>query len=146
MSENEKEQVQTITCKETWKLMQENPSAVLIDVRSNMEFLFIGHPVGSVHLAWIDEPEWEPNPNFAREVRELMLGKVICDHDSGECPPILLICRSGRRSLVAGEVLIEAGFRNVYNVKEGFEGPRDEHHHRSTISGWRFEGLPWEQC
>ena len=126
--------------------MQENPSAVLIDVRSNMEFLFIGHPVGSVHLAWIDEPEWEPNPNFAREVRELMLGKVICDHDSGECPPILLICRSGRRSLVAGEVLIEAGFRNVYNVKEGFEGPRDEHHHRSTISGWRFEGLPWEQC
>ena len=146
MPAEEKEEVKTITCKETWKLMQENPSAVLIDVRSNMEFLFIGHPVGSVHLAWIDEPEWEPNPNFAREVRELMLGKVICDHDSGECPPILLICRSGRRSLVAGEVLVEAGFRNVYNVKEGFEGPRDEHHHRSTISGWRFEGLPWEQC
>lgn len=146
MSSNKKEKVQTITCKETWQLMQENSSAVLIDVRSNMEFLFIGHPVGSVHLAWIDEPEWEPNPNFAREVRELMLGKVICDHDSGECPPILLICRSGRRSLVAGEVLIEAGFKNIYNVKEGFEGPRDEHHHRSTISGWRFENLPWEQC
>lgn len=126
--------------------MQDEPSAVLIDVRSNMEFLFIGHPIGSVHLAWIDEPEWEPNPNFAREVRELMLGKVICDQESGDCPPILLICRSGRRSLVAGEKLIEAGFRNIYNVKEGFEGPRDDSHHRSTISGWRFEDFPWEQC
>lgn len=146
MTADKQEEVHTITCKETWQLMQENSSAVLIDVRSNMEFLFIGHPVGSVHLAWIDEPEWEPNPNFARDVRELMLGKVICDHDSGECPPILLICRSGRRSLVAGEKLLEAGFRNIYNVKEGFEGPRDEHHHRSTISGWRFENLPWEQC
>ena len=146
MSSDKQEQVHTITCKETWQLMQENSSAVLIDVRSNMEFLFSGHPVVSVHLAWIDEPEWEPNPNFARDVRELMLGKVICDHDSGECPPILLICRSGRRSLVAGEKLLEAGFRNIYTVKEGFEGPRDEHHHRSTISGWRFENLPWEQC
>ena len=146
MSAKKKDEVQTITCKETWQLMQDEPSAVLIDVRSNMEFLFIGHPIGSVHLAWIDEPDWEPNPDFAREVRELMLGKVICDQDSGDCPPILLICRSGRRSLVAGEKLIEAGFKNIYNVKEGFEGPRDDDHHRSTISGWRFEGLPWEQC
>ena len=101
--------------------MQDDPSTLLIDVRSNMEYLFIGHPVGALHLAWIDEPDWETNPNFARETRELMLGKVICDQESGDCPPILLICRSGRRSLVAGEKLIEAGFKNIYqlvNMKE----------------------------
>jgi hypothetical protein len=29
---------------------------------------------------------------------------------------------------------------------EGFEGPLDERHHRNTVSGWRKEGLPWEQA
>ncbi|MCC7217950.1 MAG: rhodanese-like domain-containing protein, partial [Burkholderiales bacterium] len=33
----------------------------------------------------------------------------------------------------------------VYNVLDGFEGPLDDRHHRGAKSGWRFEGLPWEQ-
>jgi hypothetical protein len=43
-------------------------------------------------------------------------------------------------------VLIENGFVDVYNVDEGFEGELDEEHHRSTQGGWRYHGLPWEQC
>jgi rhodanese-related sulfurtransferase len=58
----------------------------------------------------------------------------------------VLICRSGKRSLEAGNLLLKEGFENVYNVKDGFEGEPDEHHHRSTLGGWRYEGLPWEQC
>jgi len=50
------------------------------------------------------------------------------------------------RSLDAGELLLLEGFTRVYNVLEGFEGELDDHHHRSAAGGWRFHGLPWEQC
>jgi len=59
--------------------------------------------------------------------------------------PVVLICRSGHRSLDAGLALEKAGFAEVYNVSDGFEGPLDEKHRRGNISGWRSEGLPWEQ-
>lgn len=137
--------VKTISPKDAWQLSQDNPSSVLIDVRSSMEHLFIGHPKGSISIPWIDEPDWKIDPHFAANVRQVMLGGTICS-DEGECPPILLICRSGRRSLEAGEKLVEEGISNVYNIEGGFEGPLDEGHHRSTLAGWRFDGLPWEQC
>ena len=38
-----------------------------------------------------------------------------------------------------------AGFSNVINVVEGFEGPLDENYHRGKLGGWRFFGLPWQQ-
>ncbi len=139
----------SITSQEAWQILQDNPKTIFIDVRSEMEYLFIGHPIGAVHIPWIDEPDWKINPHFAKEVRKLMLGGIISDHDKG-CPleavPVLLICRSGRRSLEAGKVLIEDSFTNVYNISDGFEGPLDEKHHRSSLDGWRFHGLPWEQC
>ena len=59
---------------------------------------------------------------------------------------MILICRSVKRSKEAGKALLRAGFRHVYHVDKGFEGDLDEGHHRSTVAGWRFEGLPWEQC
>lgn len=139
------QQVQSLTPPEAYDLLHENPRAVLIDVRSGMEFLFIGHPVGAIHVPWMDEPDWEENPHFAREVRKVLLGGAVCDEDAG-CAPVLLICRSGKRSLRAGERLIAEGFTNVFNVAEGFEGELDDNHHRSTLGGWRYHGLPWEQC
>lgn len=139
-----KELVNTINPKETYALLESNPSAILIDVRAGMEFLMIGHPKGAVHIPWLDEPDWVPNPDFVRQVRNLLLGGITSIE--GGTPPILLICRSGKRSLEAGELLVREGIENVYNVQDGFEGPLDEHHHRSTVSGWRHEGLPWEQC
>lgn len=137
--------LKSLTSRQAWDLLQETPRAVLIDVRSNMEYLFVGHPAGAIHVPWIDEPDWIINPHFETDVRKLMLGGVSCDTDSG-CAPIILICRSGKRSKEAGERLLEHGFTEVYNVTDGFEGELDEHHHRSTLGGWRFEGLPWEQC
>ena len=126
-------------------MMQHEPRAVMIDVRSDMEFLFVGHPIGAIHIPWIDYPDWRLNANFVTEVRKLVLGGVCHDEpDSGV--PILLICRSGKRSLEAGNSLIKEGFCQVYNVAEGFEGDLDDHHHRSSRGGWRFHDLPWEQC
>ena len=136
--------VKSLNPQQAWQLIQDDPSAVLIDVRSNMEFLFIGHPVGAINVAWIDEPDWNINPHFATEVRRVILGGIRC-HESG-CAPVVLICRSGKRSLEAGELLVKEGFTDVYNVEEGFEGELDDEHHRSSMGGWRHAGLPWEQC
>ena len=49
---------------EASKLLKDNPEAQLIDIRTSMEFLFIGHPTESTHVAWMDDPDWEMNPEF----------------------------------------------------------------------------------
>jgi rhodanese-related sulfurtransferase len=137
--------VKTISPQEAWEIMQKEPRSVMIDVRSDMEFLFVGHPVGAIHIPWIDYPDWRLNPDFVTEVRKLVLGGI-CYEKPNSGVPILLVCRSGKRSLEAGNLLVKEGFCDVYNVAEGFEGELDEKHHRSTQGGWRFHGLPWEQC
>ena len=109
---------------EAAQFLHDNPSAVFIDCRSEMEYFFVGHPVGAHHVAWNDGPDWEINPHFVGQVKKV----------ASMNRPIVLICRSGHRSLDAG-----------YNVLDGFEGPLDETHHRGSVSGWRKEGLPWEQ-
>ena len=133
------------TPQQAWQILQEDPTALLVEIRSTMEYLFVGHPTGAVHVPWIDEPDWTVNADFDTEIRKLLLGGAVCSSEN-PCTPIILICRSGKRSLEAGKALIAAGLRNVYHIDEGFEGDLDEHHHRSTKGGWRFRGLPWEQC
>jgi rhodanese-related sulfurtransferase len=144
MSET-KHDVQHLTPQQAAALMQQNPRAILVDVRSNMEFLFVGHPRGAVHIPWIDEPDWEVNPNFVRQIRELLLGGIISATGEGGAP-VILICRSGKRSVEAGRALLQAGFHDVYNVLDGFEGELNDQHQRSSLGGWRYDGLPWEQC
>ena len=138
-------EVQSISPTQAKSLLDSEPKSLLIDVRSHMEFLFIGHPVGAVHIPWIDEPDWDINPHFVRDIRQLLLGGMTHDGHSKQVP-VLLICRSGKRSKEAGDLLIQEGFENVYNIDQGFEGELDTEHHRSTSGGWRYEGLPWEQC
>ena len=141
----ETQQLGHLSPQEAWDLFQSDHRAVLVDIRSSMEFLFVGHPTGAVHVAWIDEPEWVVNPNFVTEIRQLMLGGISTE-DGEKAAPIILICRSGKRSKEAGKALIAAGVENVHHVDEGFEGELNEEHRRSTVGGWRFHQLPWEQC
>ena len=137
--------VKSFSPPQAFDFMKKDQRAVFIDVRSSMEFLFVGHPKGSVHVPWIDAPDWIVNPDFVTEVRKVMLGGVgVGEH--GSDAPVVLICRSGKRSLEAGNLLLNNGFLDIYNIVEGFEGELDETHHRSTLGGWRFHGLPWEQC
>lgn len=124
--------------KEAYEFLQKNPDALFVDVRSEMEFLFVGHPKDALHVAWNDGPDWDVNPHFVGEVKKL-IGAM-------SNRPVVLICRSGKRSGEAGEALKNAGFHNVHNVTHGFEGDLDDQHHRGSVNGWRFDGLPWEQC
>lgn len=127
------------------QVLADDPRATLIDIRSTMEYLFVGHPKGALHVAWIDEPDWTVNPHFVSEVRKMLLGGAM-RHDGVEAAPVILICRSGKRSIDAGRALLAVGFEKVHYVDEGFEGDLDETRHRGTLGGWRFHGLPWEQC
>ena len=141
---NKKKEPAELSPKQAWQVLQDDPRALLVDIRSTMEFLFVGHPRGAVHVAWIDEPDWDINPHFVPEIRKLLLGGAVCDAQEG-CAPVILICRSGKRSVDAGHALEEAGFARVANVLEGFEGDLDKQHHRGTLGGWRKHGLPWRQ-
>ena len=123
--------------KQAKALLDDDPNALFIDCRSDAEHFFVGHPVGSIHVAWQDGPEWELNPQFVGEVKRL------AGHSSNRT--IVIICRSGNRSIDAGEALEAAGFTNVNNVMYGFEGELDDTHHRSAVNGWRYSGLPWQQ-
>lgn len=116
--------------------LQEHPDAVFIDVSSEIEFLFVGHPVGALSIPWADPPDWEANTDFAAQVMD------VTTQDN----PVVLICRSGRRTLDAAKILEAAGLTEVYIVQHGFDGELDEHYHRGRINGWRSCGLPWEQC
>ena len=40
--------------KEAYDFLEHNPDAVLVDCRSEIEFLFVGHPSGAHHVAWND--------------------------------------------------------------------------------------------
>ena len=136
--------VASITASAAWRWLQSDAAIRLIDIRSTQEFLFVGHPLGAAHIPYIDEPDWIPNPCFTNQVRALL--PVVAEVGVKREDPILLICRSGERSQVAGEVLLEDGVNNVFSIIDGFEGPLDKHDHRSGISGWRYDGLPWAQC
>jgi len=44
------------------EFLQAHPEALFIDCRSEMDYLFVGHPVGALHLAWNEGPDWAVNP------------------------------------------------------------------------------------
>lgn len=119
---------------EAWALVQAG-AAVLVDVRSGEERKFVGQVPGSVHVAWATGTSLTRNPRFARELE----AKVRKDE------PVLLLCRSGKRSALAAEAAAKAGFTSVFNVLEGFEGEINDALQRGTADGWRFHGLPWVQ-
>jgi rhodanese-related sulfurtransferase len=99
--------------------------------------MYVGRPPGVVNVPWYDYPDLQPDAQKFAE--------AVANEATGKDQPLLLICRSGQRTLAAGKALESAGFTDVQHVVHGFEGELDTHFKRSTLSGWRFDGLPWEQ-
>jgi rhodanese-related sulfurtransferase len=120
---------------DAWALASSG-QAVLVDVRSNEERVFVGYVPGTVHVPWATGTALTRNPRFAREL-EAKLG--------GKDKIALLLCRSGKRSALAAEAAAKAGLSLVFNVLEGFEGELDDDHQRGHVDGWRLHGLPWVQ-
>lgn len=128
--------IENLNPKQCWQLLQDNPSAIMVDVRTAIEHSFIGHPPGAVHIAWKEFPGMQLNTSFVDQVKVAVPDKEA---------PVLLLCRSGQRSLAAAQALEAEGYQHLVNIVEGFEGPLDENKHRGNLGGWRYHGLPWEQ-
>ena len=127
---------------EAWRILKEDANAVLVDVRTQPEWAFVGIvDLGSIGkqpilVSWQMFPAMNQNPNFAGE---LATRGVIPDRT------VVFMCRSGNRSMAAASAMTEKGFTECYNMTEGFEGAHDAHKHRGIIGGWKARGLPWVQ-
>ncbi len=126
-----------LTPREAWALVQQQRDALFVDVRMEIESLYVGRPPGVENIPWYEYPDLTPNPAAFAEA----VGREAGD----KARTIVLICRSGKRTVDAGHALEAAGFSDVVNVLHGFEGELNDQFHRSRTTGWRFEGLPWEQ-
>ena len=130
-----------ITPEQSWKLLSDDPDAVLVDCRTDAEWRFVGVPDLSglgrdvVYVEW-NHSSGQHNDNF---VDDLISAGVT----PGE-RPVVFGCRSGNRSIAAGEAATAAGLAPSYNMLDGFEGQLDEQGHRGS-GGWRALGLPWKQ-
>jgi rhodanese-related sulfurtransferase len=125
-----------VTPVEAAALLEADPGARLIDVRTRAEWDYVGRVPGSVLIEWNTYPDGSRNPRFLDELRS-----AIADSDA----PLLFLCRSGQRSDSAARAAAAAGYTRAFNVLEGFEGNRDAAGHRGTLGGWRKAGLPWVQ-
>lgn len=122
-----------LTPAEAHTLMQ--AGAKLVDVRTIPELLYVGRVPGSLPIEWQTYPGHHLNPEFLTQ-----LAQVAKPEDT-----LMFICRSGARSHSAAAAATQAGWRESYNVLEGFEGDKDAAQHRNTVGGWRKAGLPWVQ-
>jgi len=121
--------------------LQDNPQALFVDVRSKAEYKYVGYPENSILIPWIDDPDWEPNP----EVFSDLVMQELDGRENLLNTEIILICRSGFRSNEALKCLENKGFTQVSHVASGFEGDLDENDHRGNLNGWRHDGMPWSQ-
>lgn len=123
-----------MTPAEAWELVSAG-EAVLVDVRSGEERKFVGHVPESLFIPWATGTSLTRNPRFVRDL----------ESKTGKDAVVLLLCRSGKRSALAAEAAARAGFRHVFNIREGFEGDLDDQQRRGSFNGWRHAGLPWIQ-
>jgi rhodanese-related sulfurtransferase len=107
----------------------------LVDVRTDAELHFVGSVPGSETIEWNTYPEGHRNPAFLEQLAEV----------TKKDAPVMFLCRSGVRSHHAAIAATEAGWKEAYNVLEGFEGDKDSTGQRNVSGGWKFARLPWMQ-
>jgi rhodanese-related sulfurtransferase len=131
---------------EAWSLLEQEPKAQLIDVRTAAEWSFVGVPDLSSAgrdaflVEWQSFPDMSVNPQFVD-----MVANAVRKAGAAEDTPLLFLCRSGARSRAAAIAMTRAGFGKSYNIAGGFEGDLDEQRHRGRRNGWKAQGLPWRQ-
>jgi len=118
-------------------MLSENPDAVLVDVRTDAEWRFVGVPDLSslgrdvLYIEW-NTADGTLNANFLPELRSRL-----APAPGGQERPVVFLCRSGGRSAAAAETATQAGIAPAYNVLDGFEGHANP--------GWQATGLPCKE-
>ena len=133
-----------LTAAQAWELLETDERALLVDVRTEAEWRFVGVPDvaelgrAAAFIEWTRYPTGAVNAGFLAELAAAGVAP-------GDERPIVFLCRSGVRSVAAARTATAAGLGPAYNVLEGFEGPPDAAGHRGAAGGWRAAGLPWRQ-
>lgn len=133
-----------VSCKDAWDALSGDEDAVLVDVRTQVEWQLVGKPDLSsinqepVYLQWVTTQGM--NENFLDELKSALEERA-----AKPDTPIYFMCQSGGRSKMSAMQCTELGFNRCYNIAEGFEGDLDQHQHRNSVSGWKVAGLPWTQ-
>jgi len=119
--------------REAFEIIQQNPSAVLVDVRSKAELELVGKVPQAIHIEWAFYPGMVANPDFADQLQ----------NEVNKDLTVIFICRTGGRSHNAAVLAKQLGYGNAYNMAEGFEGETNQLKQRTMINGWKHAGLPW---
>jgi rhodanese-related sulfurtransferase len=115
------------------EVLKTNPDAIYVDVRTEAEFAQ-SHPAGAINIpvVFIKGPgQMEPNDDF------LAVAEKVLPKDK----KLVVGCMAGGRSQRACEILEEAGYGDLTNVRGGFGGARDQSG-KVVVAGWRDAGLP----
>lgn len=137
------------TAKEAYEKWQQAPDEInILDVRTPEEYIYIGHaPMAWNIPVFIQTHDWDtekqhfsikPSAAFLKQIKE-----VFKSTDT-----IYVMCRSGGRSAWAVNQLADAGYKNVYNITDGFEGDAvsdtDSLYKGQRLkNGWKNSGIPW---
>jgi rhodanese-related sulfurtransferase len=137
--------------------MQKNGEAIIVDVRTTLEFIYTGHGQGFINIPayeWTYEPksietrvksaEYEVKNekvknhtstmklyNAKEVVNKNFTKQVMEAMKLSNVNKVILVCRSGPRSTAAADILSQQGI-TAYNLEDGF------------IYGWKGENLPWD--
>ena len=131
---------------DVFECLKADQTAILVDVRTEAEWTFVGVPDLSsidrevVLAEWLGFPNNGPHEDFAVQLSDALTQKGL-DQNAA----IYFLCRSGVRSKAAAIAMTALGYTNCYNVADGFEGGHDAEGHRGSVSGWKAQGLPWSQ-
>jgi rhodanese-related sulfurtransferase len=133
-----------VSARDAWAQLEQNSEALLIDVRTKIEWMLIGTPdlrrLGRepIYLQWLTAEG--PSKTFLTDLKTALDAR-----GATAATPLYFMCQSGGRSKVSAIQCTALGYSACYNVADGFEGGLDEHQHRNSISGWKVAGLPWVQ-
>jgi len=151
---------------EAFDMLNTVPDTYLVDIRTQAEYQFVGHPFKAYNFPYLfftttfAKDDEKPSYQLAKNKVFLeQISKVFKKTDN-----LLLLDRDGTRSAQAAKELLTAGYKNVFDVHDGFEGsefpafedPNKHKYYRQLAkrnniygfehrrhSGWQFWGLPW---
>lgn len=151
---------------EAFDMLNTVPDTYLIDIRTQAEYQVVGHPFKAYNFPYLFftttfvKDDEKPSYQFTKNKVFLeQISKVFKKTDN-----LLLLDRDGTRSAQAAKDLLTAGYKNVFDVYDGFEGgefpafddPNKHKYYRQLAkrnniygfehrrhSGWQFWGLPW---
>jgi rhodanese-related sulfurtransferase len=160
------QEIKKIFSIEAYDMLNTVPDTYLIDIRTKAEYEYVGHPNNAYLFPYMllteklvkngDKYEYKTvkNKDFISE-----LGKAYKKTDN-----LLILSRDGAMSAIAAKEILSAGFKNVYDVRDGFEGAefpsyedadlqkyyrqlakrnKIEGYQQRRHYGWQWWGLPW---